>query len=271
MAKKSAVKKKFRPVTVVTGASGGIGAALAGVFAEHGHEVVLVGRRKAHLEDVARAMVAARRKPPHVLVADLTEPKAPARLARMLTARGLEVRYLVNNAGYGLWGKAADLDRDDQLRMIDLNARALTDLSLRFIEPMARRRGGILNVASIGGFLPGPRIAVYHATKAFVVSLSEALSFELKMRGIRVSALCPGPVRTGFQARAGMAESVLPKLLFVSAEEVARAGYAGLMRGERLIVPGFFNKAVVAIERFLPGLMIAGRGTFTNVLARGRP
>jgi short-subunit dehydrogenase len=266
--KKPAARKKARPVTLVTGASGGIGAALAGVFAEHGHEVVLVGRRKAHLEDVARAITAAGRKPPHVIVADLTDAKAPSRLARGLTARGLEVRFLVNNAGYGLWGKAADIDLNDQLRMIDLNARVVTDLSLRFAETLARRRGGILNVASIAGFLPGPRLAVYHATKAYVVSLSEALWSELKPRGVRVSALCPGPVESGFMGRAGVPSGVMPDLLYVPAEKVAQAGYAGLMRGERVIVPGLLNKLVIAIGRFIPGLMVAGR--FSGLVARGR-
>jgi short-subunit dehydrogenase len=255
-------------VTLITGASSGIGAALAGVFAEHGHELVLTARRKSHLDDVAAAIVAAGHKAPHIIVADLADPETPARLARSLKTRGLEVANLVNNAGFGLYGDAAELDPQDQLAMIDLNARSLTDLSLRFLDSLARRKGGILNVASIGGFLPGERIAVYHATKAFVVSLSQALASELRPRGIRVSALCPGPVHTGFHRRAGMPASLILGFLFVPVQQVAAEGYAGLMAGRRLIVPGFFNKAIIAIERFVPGTMRTGQGSLATLLTR---
>jgi hypothetical protein len=138
--------------------------------------------------------------------------------------------------------------------MIDLNARALTDLSLAFVESLERRRGGILNVASVAGFLPGPRSAVYYAGKAFVLSFSEALHHELKPRGIRVTCLCPGPVATEFQARAGIADSdTAPWPLAVSARAVAEAGYRGLMRGKRVVVPGWANKLVAAlVPRLVP-------------------
>ena len=143
--------------------------------------------------------------------------------------------------------------------MIDLNIRALTDLSLSFVDSLARHRGGILNVASVAGFLPGPGSAVYYASKAFVLSFSEALHRELKPRGIRVTCLCPGPVATEFQARAGIAEAAPPWPLAVSAERVAEAGYRGLMRGQRVVVPGLANKLLAALApRFVPrGILLA--------------
>ena len=147
---------------------------------------------------------------------------------------------MVNNAGFGLVGNAAALDRDEQLAMIDLNVRALTDLSLAFVDSLARHRGGILNVGSVAGFLPGPGMAVYYATKAYVLSFSEALHSELKSRGVRVTVLCPGPVPTEFAARAGIkGGSLAPAYLSArSPERVAEAGYRGLMQGRRTVVPG---------------------------------
>jgi short-subunit dehydrogenase len=136
--------------------------------------------------------------------------------------------------------------------MIDLNVRVLTDLSLRFVDSLERHRGGILNVASVASFMPGPDMAVYHATKAYVLSFSEALHRELEPRGIRVTALCPGPVETEFIAQAGVPEGTFPRFLMRSAERVAREGYDGLMRGQRVVVPGSANKAATLLPRLLP-------------------
>ncbi|MFZ2068968.1 MAG: SDR family NAD(P)-dependent oxidoreductase, partial [Xanthobacteraceae bacterium] len=191
-------------MTLITGASSGIGAELAHVFAEHGHELVLTARREAELEALAGAIAASGRPRPLVLPLDLVERDAVAQLAAALEANGVEPDNVVNNAGFGLAGKAAELDRDDQVAMVDLNIRALTELSLVFADSLARHRGGLLNVASIAGFLPGPGMAVYYASKAYVLSFSEALHEELRGRGVRVTVLCPGPVATGFQARAGL-------------------------------------------------------------------
>ena len=249
--------KKPQPVTLVTGASSGIGAALAGVFAEHGHQVVLTARRKAHLEDVASAIVAAGHKPPIVIPADLGSRGGVTRLATALERRNLAPAYIVNNAGYGLYGPAAGLDIDAQLGMIDLDCRALTDLSLRFTDSLARQKGGILNVASIAGFLTGENMALYFACKAYVVSFSLALNRELGPRGIKVSALCPGPVATPFFSRAGFGTAAFPSFMYRSADFVARAGYDGLMRGRPVIVPGLINKVVVALDRVWPGMMQA--------------
>jgi uncharacterized protein len=196
------------------------------------------------LNALADELAAGGKTRPLVLALDLTRVDTPARIVHELGARGLEPAFVVNNAGFGLIGRAADLDRAEQLAMIDLNVRALTDLSLSFLDSLARRRGGILNVASISAFLPGPGMALYHATKSYVVTFSEALHAELKPAGIRVTCLCPGPVPTEFHGRAGFRGNPLPRLLTQSAEWVAEQAYAGLMRNKRVVVPGLGNKIV---------------------------
>ncbi len=240
------------PVTIITGASSGIGAELARVFARHGHALALVARRGDRLDALAREIVSAGGPKPLVLPSDLAKPDAVAGIGEALTAHDLEPEYVVNNAGFGLVGRAAVLDRDAQLAMVQVNMRALTELSLAFVPSLQRRHGGILNVASVAGFLPGPGSAVYYASKAFVLSFSEALHAELGPRGVRVTCLCPGPVPTEFQERAGVPEAASPPLLTVSAARVAEAGYRGLMHGERLVVPGLGNKIVTLLPRILP-------------------
>jgi uncharacterized protein len=242
----------LRPITLLTGASAGIGAALADVFADHGDELVLVARREQRLATLAEAIAARGRVRPMVLPINLERADAGAQIAAALAERGVEPAIVVNNAGFGLVGEAVALDRGEQLAMIDVNVRALTDLSLRWVESLERHRGGILNVASIAGFLPGPRSAVYYATKAYVLSFSEALHQELKPRGIRVTALCPGPVPTEFQARAGVAEAHLRGSLIRSADEVARQAYRGFMQGHRVVVPGAGNRLVTMLSRLVP-------------------
>ena len=244
------------PVTIITGASAGIGAELARVFARNGHALVLVARREQRLAALAAEIKTMTRSTPLVLPIDLALPDAATRIERVLAARALEPQFVVNNAGFGLVGRAAELDRAEQLAMIDLNVRSLTDLSLAFVESLARHRGGILNVASVASFLPGPGSAVYYAGKAYVLSFSEALHRELKPRGVRVTALCPGPVATEFQARAGIQDKRMPWPLEVSAERVAEEGYRGLMQGRRLVVPGLANKIVSVVPRFLPRSLV---------------
>ena len=252
-----------QPLTLITGASSGIGAALAREFARRGHALVLTARREAELQALADAIAAEGRPRPQVLPSDLGTPAGVASFAEALAARGLEPVFLVNNAGFGLLGDAAALDRARQLAMIDLNMRALTDLSLRLLDGVKRGRGGILNVASIGGFMPGPNMAVYHATKAYVLSLSEALHAELAPHGVRVCALCPGPVKTEFFQQAGDPDMHLPSLLLRSPERVAREGYEGLMAGRRVVVPGTPNRVVTLAARLLPrGLMLAVASKF---------
>lgn len=244
----------MRPVTLITGASSGIGADLARVFAAHGHELVLIARREALLTALADEIAGTGRARPVVLAADLTQHGAVAHIAADLKARDLEPQNVINNAGFGLAGPAAALDRDDQLAMIDLNVRALTELSLAFVDSLARHRGGILNVASIAGFFPGPGMAVYYASKAYVISFSEALAVELTDRGVRVSALCPGPVSTGFQARAGLRAGGIGEgsPLALPARRVAEIGYRGFMRGQRVVIAGAANSAAMFFTRLMP-------------------
>jgi hypothetical protein len=241
-----------KPVALITGASAGIGAALADVFADDGHALVLVARRAPQLKALADAIEQRGRARPHVIALELALPDATARIEDELREAGEEPQFVVNNAGFGLLGHAADLDRKQQLAMIDLNVRVLTDLSLRFVESLARHQGGILNVASVASFMPGPGMAVYHATKAYVLSFSEALHGELGAQGIHVTALCPGPVETEFMAHAGIPQGYFPRFLARSAERVARDGYNGLMRNRRVVVPGSDNKVTTMLPRLLP-------------------
>jgi short-subunit dehydrogenase len=204
-----------------------------------------------------------------VLRADVARIDAARDIAEALAQRGLEPDIVVNNAGFGLFGTADKLDRAAQLAMIDLNVRALTDLSLAFVDSLERRRGGILNVASVAGFLPGPGMAVYYATKAYVLSFSEALHHELAPRGVRVTVLCPGPVPTEFQARAGMSGDAFSPLLTRSAARVAADGYRGLKEGRRVVVPGFANKVVTTLVRFVPHSILL-KATDLAQKSRGR-
>ena len=242
----------LRPITVITGASSGIGEALARVFARNGHALALVARRADRLNALADEIARAGGPRPLVIVDDLTQAGAASRIGEALSQRGAEPQYVVNNAGFGLIGRATERDRAEQLEMIDLNVRVLTELSLAFVDSLARHRGGILNVGSMAGFLPGPGMAVYYAGKAFVLSFSEALHSELKPRGVRVTVLCPGPVPTEFGARAGAKGSMAPAFMTQSAQAVAEEGYRGLMAGRRVVVPGTANKLMAWLIRLIP-------------------
>ncbi len=245
------------PVTLITGASSGIGAELARVFARNGHRLVLAARRTDRLETLADELAKGGGPRPLVLTIDLAKADAGDLVAAALAREGLEPQFLVNNAGFGLAGPAAARPRERLLEMVDLNVRALTDLSLRFADAMERHRGGLLNVASVAGFLPGPKHAVYYATKAYVVSFTEALHFEWKRRNVRVTALCPGPVPTEFQEVADTPDGEKVTLMTTYADRVAEEGYRGLMAGKRLVVPGFLNKLVVYGIGFVPhGLLL---------------
>lgn len=236
-----------RPATLITGASAGLGVEFARQCAARGDEVVLVARRAARLEKLA-AEIGDRA---HVIPADLSEAGAADRLVREVAARGLWVRTLINNAGFGLRGRFDELPRDRQLEMIDLNIRALTDLTSAVIGEMASKGGAILNVASTAAFQPGPRMAVYFATKAFVLSFTEALHEEWKDRGIKVSALCPGPTRTEFGEVAGVNIGQFDRLA-MNAAPVVKAGLDGLDRNQAVVIPGAINKAGAWSTRFAP-------------------
>ncbi|MGE0007230.1 MAG: SDR family NAD(P)-dependent oxidoreductase [Parvibaculaceae bacterium] len=251
-------EKSSLPEVLITGASGGIGEAFAHVAAGDGHPLILVARTEAELHRVRGVVIARYAVPVTVIVLDLGKPGSGQTLADELEARRLEVGVLVNNAGYGLIGKAVEIAREDQLQMIDLNVRALTDLTLRFLPGMiARGSGGVINVASTAGFMPGPNMAVYFASKAFVLSFTEALHEETKGTGVTLTALSPGPVDTGFQRRAGMKQArALSRVVPKGAMAVAQAGWAGFKAGERLVMPGTMNKLAAYAMRGAPRRVI---------------
>lgn len=247
-------ENQTRPVTLITGASGGIGADLARVFARNGHDLALIARSGDRLSSLAGEIEAGGRQRPLTLALDLAEASSVDAVEDALRREGATAEILVNNAGYGLNGPAADLDEAGQLGIIDLNVRALTQLTLRFLPQIRAARGKILNVASVVSFFPGgPGMAVYYASKAFVLSFSLGLAQELRKEGVTVSALCPGVTPTGFQTRAGFAAGMkLEKLPATRSIDVAEAGYRGLMEGRREIIPGAFNKLGVRMLPFAP-------------------
>jgi uncharacterized protein len=239
-------------VTLITGASAGIGAEFARLFAANGHRVTLTARRADRLEAIAGEIISAGGKAPILIPCDLQSADAADKIEAALKAADAEVEYLINNAGFGLFGRAVELDRAEQLGIIDVNIRALADLTLRFAPDIISCRGGILNVASIAGFMSGPGMAMYYASKAFVLSFTEALRQEMRRHGVRVTALCPGPVPTEFQLRAGFRPGFDSAVLNVSPAEVARQGYRGLMADRRAVLPGLGVKAVPLLLRLFP-------------------
>src|SRR3989475_4713872 len=241
---------------LITGASSGIGLELARVFAEHGHDVVLVARSEATLQSLA-AELKSRDVRAHVIVVDLSAPGAAKAVVDRVRDLALEIDVLVNNAGYGVYGPFLETSLDAELAMIRVNIVALTELTKRLLPAMvARKRGKILNVASTAAFLPGPLMAVYYATKAYVLSFSEALADELHGTGVSVTALCPGPTASGFQKKAHMEDSKLFSGKIMDAHTVARIGYRGLMTNKTVVIPGLRNKLLVEGERFVPRKMV---------------
>jgi hypothetical protein len=246
-----------RAVTLITGASAGLGTEFARQCAARGEALVLVARRRDRLEALAAELGGE----VHVLAVDLALPGAPAELIATLEAQGLEVATLINNAGFGLAGKLGDQPPARQTEMIDLNVRALTELCRLVLPAMrVRRRGAILNVASTAAFQPGPGMAVYYASKAYVLSLTEALHQELKGSGIKVTALCPGPVATEFFDIANV-QGMLRNMA-TDAPSVVRAGLKALARNQAIIIPGARNKALAQANRLVP------RALMRRVMAR---
>ncbi|HEX5504886.1 MAG TPA: SDR family oxidoreductase [Thermomicrobiales bacterium] len=242
---------------LVTGASGGIGYELARLCAADGYDLVLVARDAAALARAAGGLTAGRGIAARVVAADLARPEAPGELAEALAGR--EVDILVNNAGVGAYGPFAASDLATQLALLRLNVVALTELTRRFLPGMlARRSGKILNVASTAAFLPGPLMATYYASKAFVLSFSEALAEETRGTGVTVTALCPGPTHTNFHRQAAMSDSrMLRYRLAMDAGAVARAGYRGMRRGRRVVVPGRANWLMAQAVRVAPRALLA--------------
>ena len=238
----------MKKVALVTGASAGLGVDFARQLSKRGHPLVLAARRKDRLQALAKELGNAR-----VIAIDLSKKDAAAKVMADLHAKGEVVDLLVNNAGFGLIGRFAELDAGREREMIDLNVGTLADLC-RAVAPgmIDRKSGGIINVASTAAFQPGPKMAVYFATKAFVLSLTEALHEELKPHGIRVTCLCPGPTRTEFGDVAGFGGNGLFDRVAMESPEVVAAGLKGLDRNQAVVVPGFVNKLTASSGRFAP-------------------
>jgi len=248
-----AASQGLRPMVVVTGGSEGIGYELACRFAKDGHAVMLVARRVEPLEEAAARIRAAFKADAVAVPADVTAPGATASIDAALAAHGAYADVLVNSAGIGLAGPFHAQSPDDLARLIDLNVRALTQLTRHYLPGMRLRgRGGILNLASLGGYTPGPYQAAYYASKAYVISLSEAIAVETAGEGVRVCALAPGAVNTAWHDRAGAGDALYRYLLPASAASVARAGYLGYLLGLRVVVPGLVNPFFALALKIIP-------------------
>lgn len=251
---------EFRGKTaLVTGASGGIGLEIAGQLADAGASLILTARSTERLEEAAR-VCRERSVSVAIITADLSRPESANRLYQEVSSRNLSVDILINNAGFGDYGEFSRSDLTKQVDMIQLNVNSLVALTHLFLPAMiSRKYGRILNVASTAAFQPGPFASVYYASKAFVLSFSQAIGNEVKGTGVTVTALCPGPVDTGFQAAAGMRKSRrMRTVLLQPVEKVAQEGLAGLIHGKSVVIPGFMNRLVVTGSRFLPRSVVIG-------------
>lgn len=244
-----------RELALVTGASSGIGESIAGQLAARGYDLVLVARRVTRLRALAKSLAREHGVETHVLAADLLEPDAAASLLAQVEAQGLAIDVLVNNAGVLETGPFDDIGPAPSRRMVDLNVGALTDMLTHFVPGMRDRGGRVLNVASIAAFQPVVGLGVYAATKAYVLSLSEALSEELRGSGVTVTALCPGLTATAMVDHARDDSAMfqhLPDFLIGDAEHVAREGVEGMLAGEAIVIPGTVNQATTLVTRRLP-------------------
>jgi uncharacterized protein len=246
-----------RKTALITGASFGIGLELARVFAREGHNLVLVARSADKLRQVASELEKAHGARSLILAVDLTDPGASAYILDQTTRANIVVDILVNNAGFGQYGLFAENDLEECLREIQLNVTALTHLTRLYLpEMIARQSGRILNVASTAAFQPGPLMAVYYATKAYVLHFSEAIANELQRTGVSVTCLCPGPTATEFQGRANITGIRLTKYGTMDARTVAEDGYRGLMEGKPVVISGFKNWLVAQSVRFSPRRLV---------------
>jgi short-subunit dehydrogenase len=243
---------------LVTGASSGIGEAIARELASRGHGVTLVARREQRLRELAGELTGAHDVRAEAVPADLGDLASREGLARRIKQLGLEVEILVNNAGFGGSGNMVQADRKRLMAMVQVNCEALLDLQARYLAAMVeRRRGTVINVASTAAFQPLPGTATYAATKAFVLSLSEAVHEELKGTGVTLTAVCPGPVKTEFTQAAGIdqAEEQVPEIFWMSADVVAKAAVDAAEKGKRAIVPGLLNRAGAITGQHAPRML----------------
>ncbi|HPT15036.1 MAG TPA: SDR family oxidoreductase [Bacteroidales bacterium] len=240
--------------TLITGASGGIGLELARLAAENRQNLVLVARSGDKLEKLAEEIRTTNQVEVKTLVSDLSKTKGIEEVLSAISNWQITIETLINNAGFGNFGNFASAELDKSLDMIRLNITALSYLTHHFLRDMVKSgHGKIMNVASTASFMPGPGMAVYYASKAYVLSFSEALAREVKGTGVTVTALCPGPTDTGFAETAGLGNSLLHRMLPpATAAEVARVGYKAMLKGKTLVVPGFMNTLSSITPRFLP-------------------
>jgi short-subunit dehydrogenase len=238
---------------LITGASSGIGRELAKCFAQDGTRIALVARSGGALQNLADELRKAHKVDARVFTVDLARPDAPSQVLSQMQTAGFKVDVLVNNAGFGAQGRFFELPLERQMQMVQLNVTTLTQLTRLFLPGMVeRRRGGVLNVASTAAFQAGPNMAVYYATKAYVLSFSEALAEEVSGTGVTVTALCPGPTHTNLTAASGMRTSRLFNLSAMSAEAVARIGYAAFRKGRVVAIAGFRNQLLAFLVRLAP-------------------
>ncbi len=249
-----------RKTALITGASGGIGEALARSLAQHGYNLILVARTASKLEALGAELTAKNGVETVSISSDLSAFDASEKLIAELETRKLNVDVLVNNAGFADYGEFATGDPIKQQQMISLNILTLTMLTRHLLPKMLERKfGRIMNVASTAAFMPGPLMSVYYASKAYVLSFSEALGEELLGTGVTVTALCPGPTESDFQARADMQESKLVQgKTLMTSREVAEQGVAALERGQRVVIPGIMNQIQAQVSRFLPRAIVPG-------------
>ncbi|HQR08750.1 MAG TPA: SDR family oxidoreductase [Gemmatales bacterium] len=246
-----------RPIALVTGASAGLGVEFAKLLAKDGYDLVLVARRLDRLEELGRELsqhgVIA-----HSVSVDLGLPDAAVMVDKFLKERQLEVDVLINNAGFGAVGQFVDIDLNEQLRMIQVNVSALVHLTgLILPEMIARGKGRVMNVASTAAFQPGPLMAMYYATKAFVLSFSEAVHHEIRKTGVTVTCVCPGPTPTEFQTQAKMEETkMFNSRMMVDPVTVAKVGYEAMKKGKRLIIPGKLTNVLAFATRLTPRSMV---------------
>jgi len=248
---------------LITGASGGIGYELALLLARDGFDCILVARSRDKLDELAARLESEFRVKTLVVARDLSKPTAVDEIYEEVSAASMSIDVLVNNAGFPVYGRFVDTDWQAELDMLQVNVVALTALTKLFVRGMVERRNGrILNLASTAAFVPGPLMAVYYASKAYVLSFSQALANELQGTGVTVTALAPGPTRTGFQKRGVMEDSRLVRGQIADAKSVAAAGYRGMMRGKTIVIPGLSNKLIPWVARVSP------RGAVTRVVRR---
>lgn len=248
---------KTRPVALITGASAGIGLEFAHIFAREQYDVVLVARNEDNLNQLKDELIAAYKIEARVYCADLSHPSAAEGIANWLEKEQLTIEVLVNNAGYGVFGRFWETTTLEELGLLQVNIVSPASLIKLLLPGMvARKKGHIINVGSVAGFQPGPLMPLYYASKAFLLSFTEALANQLQGTGVSALLLAPGPTKTGFAKRTGGGEGEQGSMFIMSARVVAESGYKGMINGKTLVIPGVFNQLFVIVLRFIPRWLV---------------